>query len=184
MIRVELDTTIARSIEDVFAQLTDLAGYSRWMPRRDLFIRSDVTSEGPMGVGTTYYDKTWMGVFRGEVVAFHAPTTVVFRESLRLLGMRVMEARPAYQLVATAAGTEVHHVGEGEWFGIFRLMEPFCAWMARGERTRTLRALKQALEGGTAHQEAGAHGDGRDRDAPLLAAASSASASETPVPHP
>jgi len=146
MIRVELDTVIARSIEDVFAQLIDLAGYSRWMPRRDLFRRTDVTSEGPMGVGTTYYDKTWMGTFHGEVVTFRAPTTVGFRETLRWLGMRVMEARPTYELVATEAGTEVHHVGEGEFCGIFRLMGPVGAWMARGERKRTARALRQALE--------------------------------------
>lgn len=148
MIRIELDTVIARPIEDVFAQLTDLAGYARWMPRRDLFIRSDVTSEGPMDVGTTYYDKTWMGTFRGEIVTFHAPTTVEFRETLRWLGMRVTEARPTYQLVATEAGTEVHHIGEGQFYGIFRLMGPVGSWMARGERKRTVRALKQALEQG------------------------------------
>jgi uncharacterized protein YndB with AHSA1/START domain len=171
MIRVELDATIARPIEDVFAQLTDLAGYTRWMPRRDLFIRCDLTSDGPLGVGTTYYDKTWMGTFHGEVAAFRAPTTVTFRETLRWMGMRVMEARPAYQLVATDAGTEVHHVGEGTYYGIFRLMGPMGAWMARGERTRTLRALKQSLEStATAYQEAGANG--------------AVIASETPAPHP
>jgi uncharacterized protein YndB with AHSA1/START domain len=171
MIRVEPDTTIARSIEDVFAQLTDLAGYARWMPRRSLFIRSDVTSEGPMKVGTTYYDKTWMGTFRGEVVAFQAPTTVAFRETLRWLGMRVMEARPAYRLVATEAGTEVHHVGEGTSYGIFRVMGPVSAWMARGERKRTLRALKRSLESTTtANQEASAHAGDSDRDAPRPAA--------------
>jgi hypothetical protein len=118
------------------------------MPRRDLFIQADVTSEGPMGVGTTYYDRTWMGTFRGEVVAFRAPTTVEFRETLRWLGMRVMEAGPRYQLVATEAGTEVHHVGEGEFYGFFRLMGPVGTWMARGERKRTVRALTQALEPG------------------------------------
>ena len=148
MVRVDLDTVVAQPIEDVFAQLTDLAGYSRWMPRRDLFIHTDVTSEGPMGVGTTYYDRTWMGTFRGEVVEFRAPTSIEFRETLRWLGMRVMEARPTYELVATEAGTEVHHVGEGEFYGIFRLMNPVGAWMARGERKRTVRALRRALEAG------------------------------------
>lgn len=159
MIRVELDTTIARPIEDVFAQLIDLAGYARWMPRRDLFIGCDVTSAGPMGVGTTYYDKTWMGTFRGDVVAFRAPTTIAFSETLRWLGVRVMEARPAYELFATPAGTDVHHVAVGECFGAFRLMAPVCAWMARGERKRTLRALKQSLEHATAPQNAGEHAD-------------------------
>lgn len=148
MIRVELTTVIARPIEDVFAQLIDLPGYSRWMPRLDLFRRSDVTSDGPMGAGTLYYDKTWMGIYRGEVVEFRAPTTLVFRETLRWLGRRVAEARPAYRLVSTEAGTEVHHVGEGEFYGIFRLMTPIGAWIARGERRRTMRALRRALEQG------------------------------------
>jgi uncharacterized protein YndB with AHSA1/START domain len=148
MIRFELDTLIARPIEDVFAQLIDLPGYRRWMPRLDLFIRSDQTSEGPMAAGTTYYDKTWMGTYRGEVVELCTPTTIAFRETLRWWGIRVAEARPAYQLLSTEAGTEVHHVAEGEFFGILRLMGPVGAWIARGERKRTLRALRQALEQG------------------------------------
>jgi uncharacterized protein YndB with AHSA1/START domain len=148
MVRVEVDTVIARPIEDVFAQLVDLRSYREWMPRLDLFIRSDVMSKGPMVVGTTYYDKTWMGTYRGEVVQLQAPTTVAFRETLRWGGMRVAEARPVYQLLSKDAGTEVHHVGEGEFFGIFRLMGPVGAWIARGERKRTVRALRQALEQG------------------------------------
>lgn len=148
MIRVELTAVIARPIEDVFAHLIDLPGYARWMPRLDLFRYSDVTSDGPMGVGTRYDDKTWMGTYRGEVVACHAPTTLVFRETLRWRGLRVAEARPAYRLVSTAGGTAVHHVAEGEFYGLFRLLTPLGAWMARGERRRTLRALRRALEQG------------------------------------
>jgi hypothetical protein len=60
--------------------------------------------------------------------------------------MTVMEARPRYELVATHSGTEVHHRAEGELFGIFKVMKPAVAWMARGERRRTLCALKQSLE--------------------------------------
>src|SRR5438270_10161143 len=33
MVRVELDTVIARPIDDVFGRLTDLSEYSRWMPK-------------------------------------------------------------------------------------------------------------------------------------------------------
>jgi hypothetical protein len=118
------------------------------MPRIGVFIKSGQISEGPVGVGTTYYDKGWMGTWLGEIVECHAPTRVAFEEKLRWLGVTVMEARPAYALVSTQAGTEVHHTAEGRLFGIFNVMKPVMAWMARGERTRTVRALKNSLEQG------------------------------------
>jgi uncharacterized protein YndB with AHSA1/START domain len=144
MMRVELNTHVARPVEDVFGRLTNLSDYSRWMPNG----RCDQTSEGPVGKGTTYYDRSRMGTFRGEIVEFHAPTRVAFRESLRWLGVNVMEARPAYELVRTQTGTEVRHTAEGQLFGIFGLMEPVVARVARGERKRTLEALKGSLEQG------------------------------------
>jgi len=148
VVRVELDTVIALPIDDVFGRLTDLSDYSRWMPRLGVFIKSGQTSEGPVGVGTTYYDKGWMGTFLGEIVEFHAPTRVTFTEKLRWLGVTVMEARPAYELVSTRTGTEVHHTADGRLFGIFNVMKPVVAWLARGERRRTVRALRDSLEQG------------------------------------
>jgi len=146
MVRVELNTVIARPIDDVFGRLTDLSAYSGWMPKLGVFIRSGQTSEGSVGVGTTYYDKGWMGTFVGEIEEFHAPTTVAFKEKLRWLGLTVMEARARYELVSTRRGTEVHHVANGRLFGIFHIMQPVVAWMARGERGRTVHALKDSLE--------------------------------------
>ena len=114
MIKVELNTVVARPIEDVFGRLIDLSDYSRWMPKLGIFVRCGKTSEGPVGIGTTYYDRGRMVTFRGEIVEFHAPTRVAFRESLRWLGVNVMEARPAYDLVPTQTGTEVRHTAEGQ----------------------------------------------------------------------
>src|SRR4051794_36821630 len=133
MVRVELNTVIARPIDDVFDRLTDISAYSRWMPKLGVFIRSGQTSEGAVGVGTTYYDKGWMGTFVGEIEEFHAPTTVAFKEKLRWLGLTVMEARPKYELVSTRTGTEVHHTADGRLFGVFNFMQPMVARIARGE---------------------------------------------------
>lgn len=148
MLRVELNTVIARPIDEVFGRLTDISDYSRWMPQFGVFISSSQTSAGPVGVGTTYCDKGWMGTFLGEIEEFQEPTRVAFKETLRWLGVTVMEARPEYELVPTQAGTEVHHTAVGRLFGIFNVMQPVVAWMARGERKRTVRALKQSLEQG------------------------------------
>ena len=57
-----------------------------------------------------------------------------------------MEARAKYELVSTQTGTEVHHMANGRLFGIFNIMQPVVAWMARGERGRTVHALKDSLE--------------------------------------
>ena len=55
-------------------------------------------------------------------------------------------SKTRYELVSTRTGTEVHHTADGRLFGIFNVMQPVVAWIARGERGRTLHALKDSLE--------------------------------------
>jgi len=145
-VRYETRTTIDRPISVVFARLADLDGYRNWMRRTGLFRRSGQSTEGPVGRGTAYVDATWMGTFRGEVSDYAPPGRIGFRETLRLFGTDLMEARPAYVLEADRDTTIVHHVAEGELFGIVRWMKPVAALLARGERTRTVESLKRSLE--------------------------------------
>lgn len=144
-IRYESRTTIDRGIEEVFARLADLAGYCSWMHRTGLFRRSGQISDGPIEKGTTYFDATRMGTYRGEVTEFDPPSRIGFRETLRWFGSPI-EARPAYFLEADHERTIVHHVAEGELFGWTRLMKPVAALLARSERTRTLKSLRRSLE--------------------------------------
>jgi hypothetical protein len=44
--------------------------------------------------------------------------------------------------------TIVHHVAEGELFGLMRLMKPVAALLARSERARTVESLRRSLESG------------------------------------
>jgi uncharacterized protein YndB with AHSA1/START domain len=145
-IRYEMRTTIDRPIGDVFARLADLDGYRSWMRRTGLFRRSGQTSDGPLGPGTAYFDATRMGTFRGEVTDYEAPARIGFRETLRWFGSDLTEARPGYVLEADENKTIVHHVAEGELFGIMRLMKPVAAWLARSERNRTVESLRRSLE--------------------------------------
>jgi uncharacterized protein YndB with AHSA1/START domain len=145
-VRYETRTTIDRPISDVFALLADLDGYKTWMPRTGLFRRSGQTSDGPLGPGTTYFDATRMGTFRGEVTDYEPSARIGFRETLTWFGSRLMEARPSYALEADRDTTIVHHVAEGELFGVMRLMKPIAARLARSERTRTVESLKRSLE--------------------------------------
>jgi uncharacterized protein YndB with AHSA1/START domain len=145
-VRYETRTTIDRPIGDVFARLADVDGYSTWMRSTGLFRRSGQTSDGRLGSGTAYFDATRMGTFRGEVTDFEPPARIGFRETLRWFGSDLMEARPVYVLEADRDKTIVHHVAEGELFGIMRLMKPVAALLARSERARTVESLRRSLE--------------------------------------
>ena len=147
-VRYEMHTTIDRPVGDVFARLADFDGYRTWMRRTGMFRRSGKTSDGPVRLGATYFDATWMGTFHGEVTECDPPERLAFRETLRWFGSDLMEARPTYILKADAGKTIVHHVAEGELFGIMRLMKPLAASMARSERVRTVKSLRRSLESG------------------------------------
>src|SRR5438067_4281 len=123
-IRYETRTEIDRPIGDVFARLADLDGYRTWMRRTGLFRRSGQAADGPLGLGTAYFDATRMGTFRGEVTDYEAPVRIGFRETLRWFGSDLMEARPGYVLEAEGDRTIVHHLAEGELFGVMRLVKP------------------------------------------------------------
>ncbi len=145
-VRYETRTTIDRPISDVFARLADLDGYGTWMRRTGLFRRSGQTSGGSLGLGTAYFDATRMGTFHGEVTDYEPPARIGFRETLRWFGSDLMEARPAYVLEDDRGKTIVHHVAEGELFGMMRLMKPVAALLARSERARTVESLRRSLE--------------------------------------
>ena len=145
-VRYETRTTIDRPIDDVFARLADVDRYGTWMRRTGLFRRSGQTSDGPLGLGTAYFDATRMGTFRGEVTRYDPPTRIGFTETLRWFGSELMEARPEYILDADGDKTTVHHVAEGELFGMMRLMKPLAGLLARSERARTVEALRRSLE--------------------------------------
>jgi len=145
-VRYETRTTIDRPISDVFARLADLDGYKTWMRRTGLFRRSGQTSNGALVLGTAYFDATRMGTFHGEVTDYEPSARIGFRETLRWFGSDLMEARPNYILEADRDKTIVHHVAEGELFGMMRLMKPVAALLARSERARTVEALRRSLD--------------------------------------
>src|SRR6476660_10580671 len=106
-VRYETHTTIDRPIGDVFARLADLDGYRTWMHRTGLFRRSGLTSDGPLGPGTAYFDATRMGTFRGEVTTYEPSARIGFRETLRWFGTDLTEARPEDVLEADGDTTVV-----------------------------------------------------------------------------
>jgi uncharacterized protein YndB with AHSA1/START domain len=138
MIRIEIERSINRPVEEVFDRLINIPAYPDWLPKSRVFIDTKQTSEGPVDEGTTFIDKTRIGLFRGEVADFQRPTHVTFQMMLRWLGMKVLESRPAYTLEPVDGGTKVHLMAVGKLYGIFKLMQPYVAIRAREERKRVV----------------------------------------------
>lgn len=149
MIHVEIDVSIRRPMDEVFERITNIAGYNYWMPRGGLFRESRQTSDGPAVRGTTFVDTIRHGRADGEIVDLEKPSRVEFRQTVRVLGVNVLESRPAYTLEEREGVTRVHHVAEGRGIGVFKLLEPVFRQVARAERTRTVKALKRSLESGS-----------------------------------
>jgi uncharacterized protein YndB with AHSA1/START domain len=145
-VRYEGVATIDRPIDEVFARLADIDDYRTWMHHTGMFRRSGQTSDGPLGLGTSYSDATRMGTFSGQITDYQPPSRIGFRETLRWFGSDLMEARPEYFLEADRDRTIVHHIAEGELFGVMRLMKPVASRLARSERTRTIESLRRSLE--------------------------------------
>jgi uncharacterized protein YndB with AHSA1/START domain len=146
VIRLQIDRTIDRPIEEVFDRLADIDGYRTWMPQSGLFRDSESVAGHATGVGTEFRDITRMGVLPGRVTVFERPNRIAFHQVLRRHDEVVFDSRPSYELEATAEGTMVRHHAEGELHGALRLLEPIVRLMARRERTRTLDALQASFE--------------------------------------
>lgn len=147
MVRVEIEETIHRPVEDVFNRLVDISNYPNWMPDDGLFITCTKDSEGPVGLGTKYSDKTRLGWVQGEVSEFEPPRRVVFHYVWKDLGIRTIEGWPGYTLEADGkGGTKVLHVAQARLYGLFNLLRPFVQRLAQRERQQTVDALKRSLE--------------------------------------
>jgi hypothetical protein len=147
MVKVKIIFLVEKPIEYVFELLSDISGYSRWAPdKSQFFIENKITSEGPIGLGTTYIDRLrWFGKSIGEIVQYQPPFEIKFQQKT-LFGFPVFGAKLKYTLKALESSTEVTHRAEAMPYGFFKLLEPILSIIVRSERERTCQAIKRALE--------------------------------------
>lgn len=149
MILVEIEKIINRPIREVFEQLVDIPRYNEWMPEHGLFVSCSKDSEGPVGEGTLYSDKTRIGTVKGQVEEFNKPQKVIFHYKADLGRKIIMEGWPGYTLESKDNSTTIlHHTAKGYLYGAFRLLQPVVQIIARKERYRTVNALKYSIESG------------------------------------
>ena len=111
--------------------------------------RTQQTSPGPPGLGTTFLDETSSGPATGEIAEFEPPRTIVFHwwDKAKSGRMR-LEGWPGYALESEEDGTTlVRHHARLHIHGMYRLATPVLRRLAIKERTVTLTALAASFEG-------------------------------------
>ena len=147
MVKVKIIFFVEKPIEQVFELVSDISGYRRWAPEKSkFFIENKITSEGPIGLGTTYIDQLrWRGKSTGEIVQYQPPSKIKFQQKT-LFGIPVFRSKFKYTLKARQNSTEVIHRAEAIPCGFFKLLEPVLSMIVRSERERTCQAIKRVLE--------------------------------------
>ena len=148
VIEFEIERLISAPIHDVFARLADIEGHNEWMPSKgSILTRTQQTSPGAPGLGTTYLDKTSFGSTPGEIVEFEPPHVLVYHWWNRSGGGRLhVEGWPGYRLMVGGDDeTLVRHHAKMITYGIYQGATPVLRRVAKRERTATMQALKTSF---------------------------------------
>ena len=149
VIDFELERTIKAPVHDVFARLSDIEGYNRWMPSKGSIRRhTRQTSPGEPGLGTTFIDDTAFGPTAGEILEFDPPHTLTYHWWDRSRsGKLKAEGWPGYSLDTADDGTTLlRHRARLNTYGLYRPATPILRRIAVRERTATVEALKASFE--------------------------------------
>ena len=141
MIRLEHSVVIKRPIEEVFAFVTDFDNLPQWDPA---VLEAKITSEGPVGVGTTLRE---VFLLLGRKVEL--PGEITEYEPNRKFGFKAtsgpMPAEVTMTLEPAGGSTKFTIVAEAEPKGFFRVAEPLVARTLRRQSETNHANLKDLL---------------------------------------
>lgn len=147
MVRIEVDTTINRPVEEVYAYMSDIDRQPEWVAP---LTESRKTSSGPMGVGTTYQQVAkFMGrrmELNCKITDYEAPTRYAFQAKNGPMHMEMQFTLTPEE----SDSTRVTQVVEGESAGFFKLADPILARSMKKQFVADLETLKTILESGVA----------------------------------
>jgi len=145
MITIEQSVVINRPIEEVFEFVADQSKLPLWQSG---VLESGVTSEGPMGVGTTYrYTFQLLGrkvETAGEITEYELNSRCSFKAQSGPFPLK-----GGFSFRAVNGGTRVTLAVEAEAAGFFKLAEPIGARMLNRQFETNFGNLKDLLEAET-----------------------------------
>jgi uncharacterized protein YndB with AHSA1/START domain len=148
MPELRFSTEIEGSPEAIFAAITDLTGYHRWLDASDSFGGIRDIAPAPVGLGTTYVDHGPSGTRHGTIVEFTPPSIVTFHQPMRLKGpiAGTIDIRVRCTLEPGQGTTRVTRDLSVKPHGFLVLAQPLILATMRRENERVLAALKRHVE--------------------------------------
>ena len=142
MIKVETSVEIGRPSDEVFEYISNFENNPTWQSGQ---LEATFTSEGPLGVGSTYDQvATFLGrrIFSTfEVVEYEASRKV--KATSRAGSFPITFTR---MVEPSGAGTKVKAIIEGDASGFFKLAQPLMRRMVQRSVDSDYRNLKKILE--------------------------------------
>lgn len=142
MISLQKSMFVDRPVEDVFAFVTDPANDPQWRNNVEI---SEITSEGPLGVGSTIrYISKFLGReldFTAEVTVYEPPRQICFTSAAGPLAFDVRNTTEEQD-----GGTLISFTGEMEVGGFFSMAEGMVAKQFEGQVDEEWDRLKALLE--------------------------------------
>ena len=145
MIAIRDEIAINRTPGDVFEYVADIPNFTAWQEATEEAV---LTSEGPLGVGSTFQVKTkilpiWSATISGRVTEYETPNKMVIETGER----SPFSATGSYSFEPIEGGTRVTFDGTVRMRGLLKLIEPLVGTSFRKQSAAELRKLKEVLEG-------------------------------------
>jgi uncharacterized protein YndB with AHSA1/START domain len=140
-----ITTDVDRPPGDVFALLSDLAGFPGWLDPSSTYHATVQVSDDPVVKGTTYTDEIQGMRMHGTVLECEPDHLLVFDQA-RSDGDLAITIR--YELGPVAGGTRVVRTGEIVTRGLFAFAHPVVVSTTVKENVRMMKRMKEHLEGG------------------------------------
>jgi uncharacterized protein YndB with AHSA1/START domain len=137
------------SSETIFALLTDLSHYDRWLPGSKAFGEIRDIAPLPVGLGTTYIDAGPSGTRHGEITEYDPPTRISFHQPMQVkqgLIRGTIDIHLRHTLEQVGQTTRVNRDLTLGIQGLLKVVQPFVISAFRRENEPMLLALKQYIE--------------------------------------
>jgi uncharacterized protein YndB with AHSA1/START domain len=141
MVRAEVSTTVKRPVEEVFSVMSDASKNPRWASG---ISETTKTSDGPIGVGTTWHG---VGKFLGRRI--ESDTRYTEFEPNHKVTTEITTPFPmtiTYSFESTAGGTRVDQVVDAEPGGFFKLVGPLLVTAAKRQFKNDLDNFRDLME--------------------------------------
>jgi uncharacterized membrane protein len=144
MVKVDVNITIDRPPDEVFAYIANFENNPRWQKGMQ---SCKFTSDGPLGVGSTYEQVAkFMGkeiLTTFEVINYQPGKMIEIKSVISTFPLHITRSVEPHN-----GGTHVQAIIEGEPGGLFKLMTPFMGMMVKRSVNADYARLKLILESG------------------------------------